>query len=74
MGKLLFLHDFYVIIHCLLSLLLVFVIKCYVSNCIALCLVTLIVVRFLHLCACLNCPCGDVTGNIYFLIVHFFCN
>jgi len=41
--------------HYFLPLLRVFVMKCYVSNCIALCLVTLIVVRFLHLCACFNC-------------------
>jgi len=30
--------------------------KCYVSDYIALYLVTLIVVRFLHLCAWFNCP------------------
>ena len=35
--------------HCLLPLLLVSVMKCYVSNCIALCLTTHIVVQFLHL-------------------------
>jgi len=35
--------------HCFLPLLLVSVLKFYVSNCIALCLVTHIVVHFLHL-------------------------
>jgi len=50
-GKLLFLHNLYTIMctHCLLPLLLVSVMKCYVSNCIALCLTTHIVVQFLHL-------------------------
>ena len=48
-GKFLF-FTIYMYKHCFQTLLLVFVMKLYVSNCITLCLVTLIVVRFLHLC------------------------
>jgi len=42
--------------HCFPPLLLVFVMKCYIFNCIGLCLVTPIFVRFLYLCSCFNCP------------------
>jgi len=50
--------------HLFLPFLLVFVMKCYVSNCIALCFATLMAVRFLQLCPCSNCP------SVHALILH----
>jgi len=74
MGKLLLLHDLYVqtIKHVFLPLLHVFVTKCYVSNYIALCLATLIVVRFLHLCAGFNCPSTHLS-TLHLLLIHHLC-
>ena len=53
----------YVYKHCFLPLLFLFVMKCYVPNCIALCLATLVVVHFLHLCACFNCWSAHVSTH-----------
>jgi len=61
--------------HFLLPLLLVFVMKCYVSNWIALCLATLVVVvvRFLHLCVCFNCPSVHASTFHSLLAHHHLC-
>ena len=63
----------FVTIYCFLPLLLIFVIKFYVSNCIALCLATLVVICFLHLYACFNCLSVHASSLHPLLAQHHLC-
>ena len=58
---------------CPLPLILVVVMKWYVTNCIALCFMTIIAVRFLHLCACFICPSVHASAIHPLLAHHHLC-